>query len=117
MKRDMDLIREILLEVEKSPSLGGCQVKMPGRTSEELYYNAQLAQEAGFIDARFAHGSPDFHVIRLTYQGHEFLDAARSDTRWAKAKEIVIKNTGTLTLEALKIALETLVKHALGGQQ
>jgi hypothetical protein len=115
MKRNIDLIREILLVVEESSSPEGCQVKIPGRSGEEVYYNAQLAQEAGFIDARFAHGSPDFHVIRLTYQGHEFLDAARSETRWVKAKEIVIKNTGTLTLEALKFALEALVKHALKG--
>jgi hypothetical protein len=114
MKRDMDLIREILLEVEKSPSLEGCHVKILGRTSEELYYNAQQAQDAGLIEAKFAHGSADFHVVRLTYEGHEFLDAARNDTRWAKAKDIVIKNTGTLTLGALKIALESLIRHALG---
>jgi hypothetical protein len=115
MKRDMDLIRTIMLEAEKCPSLEGCRVEIPGRTREDLYYNAKLAHEAGFIDARFLPGSTDFHVLRLTYEGHEFLDAARNDTLWAKAKEIVIKNTGALTLEALKITLTTLIKHKLGG--
>jgi Hypothetical protein (DUF2513) len=115
MKRDMDLIRMILLEVEKSPSPEGCRIEIRGRTSEELYYNAQLAHDAGFIDARFLRGSTDFHVLRLTYEGHEFLDAARNDTLWVKAKEIVIKNTGTLTLDGLKIALSTLIKHGLGA--
>jgi Hypothetical protein (DUF2513) len=105
----------MLLEVEKSTSSGGCQIKLPDYSREELYYNAQLAQEAGLIDARFAPGSTDFHVLRLTYAGHEFLDAARNDTLWAKAKEIVIKNTGTLTVEGVKIALSTLIKHAMGG--
>ncbi|HLW83304.1 MAG TPA: DUF2513 domain-containing protein [Candidatus Acidoferrales bacterium] len=70
MKRDMDLIREILLEVEKSPSLEGCQVKIPHRNPEELYYNALQARDAGLIEAKFAPGSPDFHVLRLTYEGH-----------------------------------------------
>ncbi len=115
MKRDMDLIRAILLEVEKSPSPGGSRIEIPGRAREELYYNAQLAQEAGLIDARFLPNSDEFHVLRLTYAGHEFLDAARNDTLWVKAKETVTKNTGTLTLEGLKIALSTLIKHALGG--
>jgi hypothetical protein len=115
MKRDMDLIRAILLEVEKCPSLDGCRIEIPGRTREELYYNAKQAEDAGLIEARFAKGSPDFHVLRLTYEGHEFLDAARNDTLWFKAKEIVIKNTGVLTLEALKITLTTLIKHKLGG--
>jgi Hypothetical protein (DUF2513) len=115
MKRDMDLIREILLEVEKCSSLSGCGIKIPGRAQEELYYNAQLAQEAGLIDARFLPGSSDFHVIRLTYEGHEFLDAARNDTLWTRAKEKVTKDTGTLTLEGLKFALSALIKHALHG--
>jgi hypothetical protein len=115
MKRDMDLIRVMLLEVEKSTSPGGCQINLPGHSPEELYYNAQLAQEAGLIDARFARGATDFHVLRLTYAGHEFLDAARNDTLWVKAKETVINKTGSLTVEGLKIALSTLIKHALGG--
>ncbi len=115
MKRDMDLIREILLEVEKCPSLGGCRIEIPGHSQEEGYYNAQLAQEAGLIDARFVPGSTDFHVFRLTYAGHEFLEAARNDTLWTKAKETVIRNTGALTLEGLKTALPILIRKALGG--
>jgi hypothetical protein len=115
MKRDMDLIRTILLEVEKSPSPGGCQIKLPEHSREELYYNAQQAQDAGLIEAKFSSDGTAFHVLRLTYAGHEFLDAARNDTLWAKAKEIVIKNTGTLTVEGVKIALSTLIKHAMGG--
>jgi Hypothetical protein (DUF2513) len=114
-KRDMDLIRMILLEVEKSPSLDGCQVKIQGRTSEELYYNARPAQDAGLIDARFLPNTTEFHVLRLTSEGHKFLEAARNDTLWAKAKEVVTKNTGTLTLEGLKITLSALIKNALGG--
>ena len=115
MKRDMDLIRAILLEVEKSTSPGGCQINLPGHSREELYYNAQLAQEAGLIEARFLPNADAFHVLRLTYAGHEFLEMARNDTLWVKAKETVTKNTGTLTLEGLKIALSTLIRHALGG--
>ena len=115
MKRDMDLIRAIMLEVEKSPSLDGCPVEIPGRSAEELYYNARQAQDAGLIEAKFAPGSHDFHVLRLTYEGHEFLDAARNDTLWAKAKATAIRDAGALTLEGLKITLTTLIKHKLGG--
>jgi hypothetical protein len=109
------VIRAILLKVEESASLGGCQVELPGHSEEELYYNAKLAEDAGLIEARFAKVSTDFVVLRLTYAGHEFLDSARNDTTWAKAKEIVLKNTGSLTVEGLKIVLSTLIKHALGG--
>lgn len=113
MLRDMDLIREILLTVEKSSSLNGCRVEVPGRSPEDLYYNARQAQDAGLIEARFLPNSTEFHVLRLTYAGHEFLDAARNHTIWTKAKEIVVKNTGTLTVEALKITLAACIKSAL----
>jgi hypothetical protein len=109
MKRDMDLIREILLEVEKCPSLEGCRIEIPGHSQEEGYFNARLAQEAGLIEAKFLSGTTVFHIVRLTNAGHEFLEGARNDTVWAKAKEIAAKNTGTLTVEALKIALSTLI--------
>jgi hypothetical protein len=115
MKRDMDLIRDILLEVEKCPSLEGCETKIPGCSPEDLYYNAQQAQEAGLIDAVFQRGTTHFHITRLTYDGHEFLDAARDNTLWARAKETLIKNTGVLTLEGLKTALPILINKALGG--
>ena len=50
----------------------------------------------------------------LTYEGHEFLDAARNDTLAAKAKATAIWDAGALTLEGLKITLTTLIKHKLG---
>jgi hypothetical protein len=46
-------------------------------------------------------------------RANEFLDAARSDTLWNKAKRGIMQDTGVLTLEGLKIALPALVKHAL----
>ena len=52
---------------------------------------------------------------RLTYSGHEFLDAARGDTVWHKAKALTLKSTGTLTLEGLKIALPHVVKALIQG--
>jgi hypothetical protein len=52
---------------------------------------------------------------RLTYSGHEFLDAARSDTVWQKAKAWALKSTGTLTLEGLKLALPHVVKALIAS--
>lgn len=111
MKRDMDLIRAVLIEVENCPSIDGCQVEIPGRSPSELYYHAKLAQDARLIEAKFLPGSDAFHVLRLTNDGHEFIDAARNDTFWNKAKENAVKNTGTLTVQAVKFALQALIEH------
>jgi hypothetical protein len=118
MKRDMDLLRSLLLEIEKLPfnnhGMGG-QTTIPGRTDEEVCYHALLAQDAGFIDAKFLPGTTAFFVRRLTYQGTEFLELARDNSTWEKAKEKVQSTTGQLTVEGLKIVLSALVQAALRG--
>jgi hypothetical protein len=89
---------------------GGIEVE--GYTKDEVAYHAELAEEAGLIKAKFLKPTNEFAVERLTYEGHEFLDAARNDSTWNKAKEIVLNNAGTLTLEGLKAALLFLMKSA-----
>jgi len=111
----MDLIRDMLLKIEELPFDGTFpEFEIPGRTQEELYYHAQLMQDNGLLKAKFGLGF-ECVVERLTYEGHEFLDAARSEKMWKKAKETLQMNAGTLTLEALETALAILIKHAAAG--
>lgn len=114
MKRDMDLLRSLLLKVEEQPPFGPFSTpEVPGYSEDELYYHAKLAEDAGFIEADFM--MEGFVVRRLTYAGHEFLDAAREDKLWNKAKQTVLSNAGTITVEALKIALSMLMQQAARG--
>jgi hypothetical protein len=53
--------------------------------------------------------------MRLTFDGHEFLDAARSDTVWRTAKEKIVSATGVITLEALKVMMPRVMKYMLTG--
>ena len=113
MKRDMDLVREILRLVEDLPFDGGFHdVEIEGRSDESITYHVMLLHEAGFIEAEnlTTQGGVCWKPKRLTYSGHEFLDAARSDTVWQKAKAVTLKSTGTLTLEGLKFALPHVIK-------
>jgi len=115
MKRDMDLIRAMLLKAEEQPPYGPFtnMPAFPGHSDDEMRAHAELAQEAGLIEAEFM--MVGFFIRRLTYSGHEFLDAAREDKLWNKAKETVIKNAGTLTMEAMKTALAALMQKAARG--
>jgi hypothetical protein len=113
MKRDMDLSRQILLEIEKSPSVTGyIEIILPGKTNDEISYTIKLLSEANLIEAKNLTDSTgfDWKAISLTWQGHDFLDSARDNTRWEKAKSIAIKKAGTLTFEVLKQILASLIK-------
>jgi hypothetical protein len=114
MKRDMDLFRTLLLKVEEQPVNGPfTTIEVPGHSEDEVRYHVQLAQDAGFVEADFM--MDGFIVTRMTYAGHEFLDAAREDKLWNRAKEILLRSTGTLTVEALKTALSLLMQQAARG--
>lgn len=118
MKRDMDLIRRIMLEIEKQPfDGGGLNVEIAGVTDAEVTYHLILLSEAGLIEGRDVSSldGPGFLVTRLTYSGHEFLDAARNDAIWLKAKELAMKAVGSLTMEGLKIALSKVVESGLNS--
>jgi hypothetical protein len=118
VKLDTDLVRQILLTVEEFPFDGNFHdVEIEGRTENEISYHVMLLHEAGLLEAL------DLSTLsgvcwkpqRLTYNGHQFLDAARSDTVWQKAKSWAQKTTGTPTLEGLKLVLPHVVKALIQG--
>jgi hypothetical protein len=118
MKLDTDLVRQILLAVEEFPFDGSFHdVEIEGRTENEITYHVMLLHEAGLLEALDLStlSGVCWKPTRLTYDGHQFLDAARSDTVWQKAKSWTQKTMGTLTLEGLKLALPHVVKALIQG--
>jgi hypothetical protein len=117
MKRDFDLIRKILLTVEnRSHEEQGNPIKIEGYTEEEISYNVKLLHEAGYVNAIDASNMDGlcWRPSSLTWRGHDFLDAARENSRWETAKKIVKEKAGTVTLAALQEVLVSLMKRAIG---
>ncbi len=119
MKRDMDLIRTMLMEVESFQHgfVTGNEIKVDGYLEEEIAYHAFLLKEAGLayaIDVT-AHGSlsPEAKITHLTWAGHEFLDSARNQTRWNQAKRL-IKDAGGASIQVWITLLINLAKQNLG---
>lgn len=114
MKRDMNLIRLLLLETEgeePKPDLSNYS------EGQRIYHSALL------IEAKLIHGvirtdatgHPNGTVrIRLTWAGHEFLDAARNDKIWHKAGEHIKKSGVDVTISLLEELLKQLLKQSLG---
>ena len=118
MKRDMDLCRKILIEVENRPTTTAPDlVVIEGYSTGEVGHNAWLLNQGGLlegIDVTGAGDSVDLFAPRcLTYQGHDFLEHARDDTRWKTAKDKLASIGGPMTLQAMKTILEALTKAGL----
>lgn len=113
MKRNMDLIRALLLELEKHSQLD----IIAGYTHEEITYHVSLLEGAGLITQEiyvsiFLNDSM-LDGIRITWAGHEFLDTTRNASFWEKAKKVALEKTGSLSFEALKTILVQLTKDAI----
>jgi len=116
MKRDMDLVRAILIALEKTDSAGKYQQFSIDDISEEvLSYHIKLLHQAGLIEAHDASGCNEFkwYPVSLTWDGHEFLELAKNDAIWTKAKLQLIKKVDGLSFAVLKSLLTKYVSELM----
>ncbi len=118
MKRDADLIRKILLAVENSPSGNSLtSSKITGYDDETVGEHIELLIDANFIEAKVNKEYNKYIRIiieRLTWDGQEFLQAAKDDSIWALAKKKIIKETSSWTFSILLEYLKQEAKAKLG---
>jgi len=117
MKRDMDLAREILLQIEDSSYDGGpIEVNIEGVERSVVQYHLLLLNEAGLIDAIDAThlgSGPEYIPTRLTWLGHEFIDASRNESIWTKAKTMMMTKAGGMPFDLLMYTLKEYIKQSI----
>jgi hypothetical protein len=106
----MDLIRKILFEIESySNGPGSKRIVIDGYSEDEIDYHLSLMNDAGFFEAAISKRSgqkfPLIIPTRLTWVGHDFLEASRDENRWNQAKEIVRTMGSGVTFEVFKSIL------------
>ena len=117
MKRDMDLCREIMQQIADSPSLNErVEVAVEGRSDDEVTYQLHIMRQAELVEAIDCSSKEGMAYIplRLTWKGNEFLDAARDDTVWNKAKGRFAKTAGAITFDLLLAACKAEISARTG---
>ena len=111
MKRDMELIRKILITLEESEKTQGwTPLKFKGYSDDQISYQVKILAKQGIIEATDCSSMNNFawEAKGLTWDGHDYIEAIRDDARWEKVKDW-IKNAGKiLTMETLKQAVTEL---------
>lgn len=91
MKRNMDLVREILLQIEERDQgqRRWVELTIPEHSESEVVEHLFLLHETGLIEGNDTSsiGERDFKARRLTAAGHDFLDSVRDPKIWKKAKD------------------------------
>jgi len=116
MKRDMELIRQILLSVEEHDDVKvDCD-------DEKLAYHLLLLAEQQFLRGvavqECLNGPPvvqrTMSYVRLSSKGHDFLDAIRDDSVWKKTREKMATVGGSVTMEVVLAIATKFVLDRLG---
>lgn len=88
----MDLVREILLKAITEPHVHtNGNPSIEGPSNEQVGYHVWLMEQVGLVHAiiprNLTSESPYVILVSLTWDGHDFADAAADGKIWNKARE------------------------------
>lgn len=122
MKRDADLYRCLLLDIEASDAPLTQAHEVEGFTEEQVAYHLAQIVEGGLAvgpDPRYPSTGVRTHIPlsviarRLTPAGHDFIDNLRDETVWKAVKSRMGKAGSTVALEVIKALAQTVVRETL----
>jgi len=123
MKRNFDLIRRIMVHVEKVPPNHfvdevSLQYLSDEYGQEIVLQHVKLLMEENFLKGKIHQNHNDvidkIRITEITWKGHDFIEAAQDDSIWNKAKETVLKPTVSITFSLLLEWLKQEAKIKLG---
>lgn len=116
MKRDMDLIRRLLIEIETLPpgTLYETDASSIAADRPQLEEHLALLAQAGFLNEFSRELSGNALCSGLSWQGHDFLSVARSDAVWRRAKKKLLTAGVGVSVTLLKDLLVTEARRQLG---
>lgn len=107
MKRDMDLVRLILLKIEEEyVSTAIFNLKIEGYDMATVAYHCKIMHDAGLLSEYKGKCGNDtiyaFAVASLTWEGSDYLDKVRDNTVWKKTKDVIKEKGLPLIFDTIK---------------
>lgn len=120
MKRDWDLIRDILTAAEAKPAGTGLyHAELTDHDRETVAAHIEMLDDAGYVDAtvqRQLSGSfAVAHINKITSSGYDLLDSIRSQTVWTKIKTVAKDKGIEVTFDTIKALAAYAVSQILAG--
>ena len=120
MKRDMDIVRKLLLYLEVAVDykpLRSSDIAIGGYSDAQIGYHLGILADGGLIDV-IDTNTKDSKVFScfvkgITWQGHEFLDSVRDDGVWSHTME-KLKPVGSASIDIVKSVAIAYVSSKLG---
>ncbi len=114
MKRDIELVKKILLYIESSPNHLGIDTRrilINTYHPEVIHYHINLLINDNLVkgkEKKPKRGDSYFVNTTLTLGGHDFLDKVKDSTKWEAAIKNRESKLKSVSLSVLKVLLEKL---------
>lgn len=111
MKRDMDLVRKIFFALEDKSYLPAASnvLKIEGYDVRLIDYHLAILSDSPYLRSVYDNRG-NLNHYRLSWDGHEFLESIRDDTRWNQLKEASVKASAASIQVIAQAALATGIK-------
>lgn len=121
MKRDMDLIRKILFDLGDSEFYSDMGYpRIEGYSEDQIKHHVFIMRDAGLLGFSEGNkvegflGNAEDLQLRLTWEGHEFLEKVRDEKLWKSILDTTKNKTGGLSFDVLKALLIASLTKAVG---
>lgn len=122
MKRDMELVRKILLRIEGSKPYERLEeMRVEGYSRSSVAYHCELLYQEGYIKELYCvkldqMDSPTYFCVQdLTWEGQDFLETIREDTIWDKTKSTIKEKGLPMLIGTIKTVATAFVTAAAEG--
>jgi hypothetical protein len=125
MKRDLELVRQILLTMEAEPTgTGPMYPQIDGYDVNTVMHHIYIMGTGKLIDCAPEPPAREGVIRRasannIMWDGYEFLNAARDQETWEQAKETVRgagRDLSTVTIGVLQGVLTAIIARSMGLQ-
>lgn len=92
MKRDMELVRDILTMIAEHESKNYTEpIVIKGVPKEKIDYHIEIMVDANILKGNLSYGDNglNFVSLSLSWYGNDFYDTFQNDNIWKQTKEVV----------------------------
>jgi len=119
MKRDLDLVRQLLLQIEGMPAGPPAQYRASEIEDPVLLAHFELVLASGLVNGKISRSQSSrgdvISISGLTWEGHEWIEMVRSQSVWNETKSLLLGTGGALTYELTKAAASRILRARLDG--
>ena len=118
MKRDLDLVRQIMFRIEALPAGQPMQFRIGEVDDPVMIAHLEMLIAGGLVNGKITqpHGTRGAVIIisDLTWAGHEWIETVRADDVWRQTTATVEERGGALSFELAKAVASQILRLRMG---